>query len=120
VPDYILYIIIGFGTGIFSGLFGIGGGIIIVPALVFIAGFQQRMANGTSLAVFLLPVGLLGAMAYYKEGNVQPRTALLIAAGLFFGAFVGAKLNQRVPLPVLRRAFSLLLVFTAAKMWFQK
>ena len=87
---------------------------------VYFAAFPQRLANGTSLAVFLLPVGLLGAYAYYKEGNVQPRAALLMAAGLFIGAYVGARLNQKLPLPVLRRGFALLLVVTATRMWFQK
>ena len=120
MPDYAIFILIGLGAGTLAGLFGIGGGIIIVPALVFFAGFAQRVANGTSLAVFLLPVGALGAWAYYKEGNVKVVPALIMAAGLFIGSFIGAKLNHALPLPVIRRGFALLLVVTAARMWFAK
>jgi uncharacterized membrane protein YfcA len=120
VSQNIVFILIGLGAGTLAGLFGIGGGIIIVPALVFFAGFAQRVANGTSLAVFLLPVGALGAWAYYKEGNVRVGPALIMAAGLFVGAYIGARLNHAVPLPVLRRGFAILLVVTAARLWFTK
>ena len=116
----VIFILIGLGAGTLAGLFGIGGGIIIVPALIYFAAFPQRVANGTSLAVFLLPVGLLGAYHYYKEGNVRIGPALIMAGGLFLGSYIGARLNHVVPLLLLKRGFALLLVATAARMWFSK
>ena len=112
MPANLIFVLIGLGAGVLAGLFGIGGGIIIVPALVFFAGFAQRVANGTSLAVFLLPVGLLGAYHYYKEGHVRVVPALIMAGGLFLGSYIGAKLNTQLPIVALRRGFALLLVAT--------
>jgi uncharacterized membrane protein YfcA len=120
LPQDVIFVLIGLGAGVLAGLFGIGGGIIIVPALVFFAAFPQRVANGTSLAVFLLPVGLLGAYHYYKEGNVRVMPALIMAVGLFLGSYIGARLNTQLPIVMLRRGFALLLVATAARMWFTK
>jgi len=120
VPPNLLFVLIGLGAGVLAGLFGIGGGIIIVPALVFLAGFSQRIANGTSLAVFLLPVGALGAWTYYKEGNVKVLPALLMAVGLLAGSYLGAVLNHKLPVPVLRKGFAMLLAVTAVRMWITK
>ena len=120
MPQNLIFVLIGLSAGTLAGRFGIGGGIIIVPALIYFAGFQQRDANGTSLAVFLLPVGLLGAYTYYKAGQVRVVPALVMAAGLFFGSYMGARLNQHVPLLLLKRGFAVLLVATAARMWFSK
>jgi uncharacterized membrane protein YfcA len=120
VSQNLIFVLIGLGAGTLAGLFGIGGGIIIVPALIYFTGFTQRVANGTSLAVFLLPVGLLGAYHYYKEGNVRVAPAVLMAAGLFIGSYLGARLNHQLPLLLLKRGFALLLVATAARMWFSK
>ena len=98
-------------------MFGIGGGVLIVPALVLVAGFAPHAATGTSLAVFLLPIGALGAWSYYKAGNVRAVPALLIALGVFVGAYFGARLAQHVSPLVLRRAFALLLLGLAVRMW---
>jgi len=81
--------LIGLTAGVVSGLFGVGGAILIIPGLVLLAGLSQHTAQGTSLAALLLPVGLLGALQYYKRGEVNLPYAAIIAVGLFLGAFVG-------------------------------
>ena len=112
-----LYILIGLGAGVLSGLFGIGGGVVIVPALLFLANMTPLGATGTSLGALLLPVGALGAWEYYRTGNLDMRAALLLAVGLFFGAFFGAKLAQMVTPLVLKRAFAVFLVLVAIRVW---
>src|SRR2546430_4253698 len=87
-----LVAMIGLMAGVVSGLFGVGGAIVIIPGLVLVAKLPQHTANGTSLAALLLPVGLLGAWEYYRRGQVNVPYAAIIAAGLFFGALLGAKL----------------------------
>jgi len=114
----ILFVLIGLVAGILSGLLGIGGGVVIVPMLVLLTSMPILTATGTSLGSLLLPVGVLGAWAYYKNGHVDVRAALLVAAGLTIGAFFGARLAQTIPPTALRRAFSVLLVLIAARMWF--
>ena len=111
------FLIIGLGAGVLSGLFGIGGGIVIVPALLFFAKYQPQMATGTSLGALLLPVGALGAWQYWKAGDLEWRASLLIAVGLFFGAFVGARVAQQLPAPVLKKTFAVFLVLVAIQMW---
>lgn len=118
--DNLLFVAIGLGSGVLAGLFGIGGGIIIVPALIFIAKFAPQVATGTSLTVFLLPVGAAGAWAYYKEGNTRIIPAMLIGAGLLAGSYVGARLAQQMTPLMLRRGFAVLLVATAVRMWWGK
>ncbi|MGH7739973.1 MAG: sulfite exporter TauE/SafE family protein [bacterium] len=86
-----LYLFIGLTAGIASGLFGVGGGVLIVPALSLLAGFAQERAIGTSLAVLLPPVGLAAVLAYWKNDNVDWKAGFLIAFGLFIGAWLGAK-----------------------------
>ena len=114
----LVYFGIGLAAGIGSGVFGIGGGIIIVPMLVFFANFPQKMATGTSLGVFLLPVELLGALSYYRAGNVNVKASLLIAGGLFIGSFLGAQLSLGMGDAILKRGFAVLLVAVAARLWF--
>lgn len=111
------FLLIGLAAGVLSGLFGIGGGIVIVPALLFFAKFQPQMATGTSLGALLLPVGALGAWQYWKAGNLDFRASLLIAAGLFFGAFFGARIAQALPAPVLKKSFAIFLVLVAIQLW---
>ena len=115
-----LYILIGIGAGVLSGLFGIGGGVIIVPALLYVARMSQLTATGTSLGALLLPVGALGAWEYYRTGNVDVRAALAIAVGLFFGAFFGAKLAHVLTAVQLRRGFAVFLVLVAMRVWTSK
>src|SRR2546421_10495369 len=90
--------------GVVSGLFGVGGAIVIVPALVLLVKLPPHTASGTSLAALLLPVGLLGAIEYYRRGQVNVSYAIILAAGLFVGAFVGAHLAGGVSELALRRA----------------
>src|SRR2546421_9428162 len=94
---------IGLVAGVVSGLFGVGGAIVIIPGLVLVAKLPQHTANGTSLAALLLPVGLLGAWEYYRRGQVNVSYAAIIAVGLFFGALLGAKLAGTVSDAALRR-----------------
>src|SRR3954468_24339500 len=118
--DNMIFVAIGLGAGVLAGLFGIGGGVVIVPALILIARLPPQLATGTSLASLLLPVGALGAWAYYKEGHVRIVPALLIGLGLFFGAYVGARFAQQLSALALKRAFSIFLVLIAARMWFSR
>jgi uncharacterized membrane protein YfcA len=113
-----ILLLIGLGAGVLSGLFGIGGGVVIVPALIFIARMQPQSATGTSLAALLLPVGALGAWEYYKTGNLNLGAGLLVALGLFVGAGVGARLALQLSPAGMRRAFAVFLALIAVRMWF--
>jgi uncharacterized protein len=112
-----VFLAIGLVAGVLSGLFGIGGGILIIPALVFFANFHTKLAIGTSLGAMLLPVGLLGAWAYYQQGNVNIKGSLLVGLGLFLGAYLGAKLAQTIPGPTLQRMFAIFIVLMAIRLW---
>ena len=114
-----LFLAIGLAAGVLSGLFGIGGGILIIPALIFFADFHTKLAIGTSLGAMLLPVGLLGAYAYYQAGNLNPKGSLLIAVGLFFGAWVGARLAHAIPASILQRMFAVFIVLMAIRLWIE-
>ena len=112
-------LIIGVAAGILSGLFGIGGGLIIVPALVWL-GFTQHAASGTSLVALLLPVGLLGVYEYYQSGKIgmdHIKFGLLIAVGLFIGAYFGSKISISISGDLLRKGFAVLLGFMAIRLW---
>jgi hypothetical protein len=93
-----------------SGFFGIGGGVVIVPALVYLIGFTQHKAIGTSLAVLLPPVGVAAVVVYYRRGNVDLRVALVVAIGLLIGAWVGAHFANKISGPSLRLAFGIFVV----------
>ncbi|MBP7845198.1 MAG: sulfite exporter TauE/SafE family protein [Proteobacteria bacterium] len=117
----LIFLCIGLVAGVCSGLFGIGGGAIIVPALVFIVGMQQQQANATSLVALLLPVGILALWKYHKSGfmNVtHVKGGLLIALGLFFGALVGATLATKMDPTLLRKSFAVFLIVIALRMFF--
>lgn len=115
----LLFLLIGLAAGVMSGLFGIGGGIVIGPALILLAGFIPVMATGTSLAALILPVGLLGAFEYYKKGHINIVASLWIALGLFIGAWFGAKLAQNLSGPTLQRSFAVFLVIVAIRVWWK-
>lgn len=113
----LILLAIGFFAGILSGVFGIGGGLIIVPALILLAGMVPIVATGTSLAALLLPVGILGVWEYHKKENLDIQAALWIALGLVVGIWIGARLAQHLTPVQLKRAFSVFLVLVAARMW---
>jgi uncharacterized membrane protein YfcA len=114
----LIFLGIGLAAGVLSGVFGIGGGVVIVPSLIFLAGFVPITATGTSLAALLLPVGALGAWEYYKRGHLNIGAALWIALGLFLGVWFGARLAQNLTPVQLKRSFAIFLVIVAGKMWF--
>lgn len=107
MPAWLLFVIIGTLGGIAAGLFGVGGGIVIVPALIYWAGFSQHMATGTSLAVLLPPIGLAAALEYYRHGNVDVRAAVILAATMFLGSWLGAYFANHMEGPQLRLIFGL-------------
>jgi uncharacterized membrane protein YfcA len=111
------FLLIGLTAGVLSGLFGIGGGVVIVPALILLAKMQPHMAIGTSLGALLLPVGALGAITYYRSGNVDVRASLLLAGGVFVGALFGAVIAHGVAPLTLRRMFAVFLVAMAVRLW---
>jgi uncharacterized membrane protein YfcA len=106
----------GFVSGVVSGLFGIGGALILVPILVYIFHFTQQQAQGTSLMVLLPPIGLLAALQYYRAGFVDVRVAVLVAIGLFFGAWFGAYGAVRMSNLALQRAFGLFIILVGLNM----
>ena len=118
MKDVVLALTIGGFAGILGGLFGIGGGILIVPALIFVAGYSQQRAQGTSLVALIAPVGLLGLIEYYRRGDADLKVGSLIAVGFLFGALGGAKLAVQLDEIVLRRGFAALLVVVAAYLVF--
>jgi len=111
------YLIIGLVAGVLSGLFGIGGGVVIVPALILVAQMKPEAATGTSLAALLLPVGLLGAWRYYQHGFVEVIPAAWIAMGLAAGAWLGAYVALKLSAHDLQRAFAVFLVLVAVYLW---
>lgn len=114
----IICIVIGIVAGILGGMVGVGGGIIIVPALVFFLGFSQKMAQGTSLGILLLPVGLLGVIQFYKEGYVDMSVVLIISVGFFLGSYLGSKLALSLSQETVKKIFAILLIIVAIKMLF--
>ncbi len=112
-----LFIAIGLAAGVLAGMFGIGGGIVIGPALILFAKFQPQTATGTSLGALLLPVGALGAWEYYRRGHLNVAASLWIALGLVFGAWVGALVAQSLSGPHLQKAFAIFLVLIAIRVW---
>ena len=110
------YIILGLIAGTASGFLGIGGGTIIIPALVYLCGFSQHQAQGTTLAMMIPPIGLLAALSYYYSGNVNIKVAAILCAGFFIGGFLGAVAVKTIPDLTLRRIFGIFLAVVAVKM----
>ena len=111
-----LVALLGLVAGVVSGLFGVGGAVVIIPGLVLIAKLPQHTAHGTSLAALLLPVGLLGAMEYYKRGQVNIAFAAVVAVGLLIGAYFGARLAGTMSDVMLRKAFGVFLLLISVKL----
>ena len=114
------YLILGVLAGVLSGLIGIGGGILIVPVLVYMFGFSQHMAQGTTLALMIPPIGILAVLEYYRAGNVDVKVAALICLGFVIGGYVGAKIAIGVPDAVLKKIFGVILMLVSIRMVFWK
>ena len=114
----VILILIGIGAGVLSGLIGIGGGIIIVPALVYFLGFTQLGAQGTSLAMLMLPVGFLAVINFYKAGHINYPAVFMIAIGFIIGSYFGSKFALTLPQDTLKKIFAVLMIVIAFKMLF--
>jgi len=113
-----LLLLVGLLVGMLSGVVGIGGGILFVPALIWLLGMDQHKAQGTSLGALLAPVGILAFWEYYRKGNADLRVAMLLAAGFFIGGYFGAAGAQWIPDLWLRRVFAVTLILVGGKMLF--
>lgn len=116
----IAYVILGVTAGFLSGMLGIGGGLVLIPALVFIFGLTQLQAQGTTLALMIPPIGLLAAIRYYQSGNVKLGMAGFICLGFFVGGLLGANLVQNLPEPLIRKTFALFLLAVSLRMLLSK
>ena len=114
VPTVAAMLALGLAAGILSGMFGIGGGLVIVPVLVIGCGLTQKAATGTSLFALLMPVGLLGVIEYWRRREIRLDCGLLIALGLFGGAYVGARLTHQIPDRMLKRLYAAFLLVVAS------
>ena len=115
-----MMLLVGLLVGMLSGVVGIGGGILFVPALVWLAGMSQHKAQGTSLGALLLPVGLFAFMEYYRKGNADLKVALLLAVGFLIGGYFGAVGAQHIPDLWLRRIFAMTMIVVGGRMLFSR
>ncbi len=115
----LFYILLGLLAGVLSGLIGIGGGVIIVPSLIFWFGFSQQEAQGTTLGLLVPPIGILAAWTYYQQGYVNFKVAALICFGFVLGGLLGAKIAVDLPSEVLEKVFGIALLLIALKMIFR-
>jgi len=113
---YIILILIGLVAGFISGLIGIGGGVFIVPALVMLLGYSQKAAQGTSLGILLLPVGILAVYKYYQHGYVNPGSVLVMAGAFFVGGLLGSQLAMSWSDQLVKKAFAIILLIISLKM----
>jgi uncharacterized membrane protein YfcA len=116
IQTMLLLLLIGLFAGMLSGLIGLGGGIIIVPALVYILSFSQHQAQGTSLGVLLLPVGILAVMNYYNKGFVDIKVVAIISIAFVIGGWLGSKIALSLPQETIKKIFAIILIYTAIKM----
>ena len=120
MDSIILYVLLGATAGVFSGLLGIGGGIILVPMLVLLVGLTQQQAQGTTLILLTAPFGLLAALTYYQSGYADLKIAAILGIGFFFGAFLGAKIATNIPNVVLQKVFGVALLLVAVYLLLRK
>jgi uncharacterized membrane protein YfcA len=114
----LLLILVGLAAGILSGMIGVGGGIIIVPALVYVLGFTQLQAQGTSLGLLLLPVGILAVLNYYKSGNIDVKVVGIMCVAFVLGGWLGSKFSLSMPQETVKKIFAIIMVLVAGKMLF--
>ncbi len=120
IQTVLILAVIGILAGILSGFVGIGGGVVIVPALVFFLGLTQHQAQGTSLALMLPPIGALAVMNYYKTGNLNWKYALVIALFFVLGGYLGSKISLAIPAATVKKIFGVFMLFVALKLIFSK
>lgn len=118
VTQIIILVLIGIFSGMLSGMFGVGGGVLIVPALVFFMGMTQHEAQGTSIGLMLLPIGILAAYNYHKTGNLDVKYGLIIAASFVVGGYFGSKISLQIDQVTLKRLFGVLLMLVSFKLIF--
>lgn len=118
--NILLIIVIGFVAGILSGAVGIGGGIILVPALIYFLGYHQQLAQGTTLMMLAMPVVGLAVYKYYQQGNVNFKVALLLASGFILGGYIGAQIANKIPEQSLKKIFGFIMIVVALKMILDK
>lgn len=114
----LILLLIGLAAGFLSGLIGIGGGVLIVPALVLVAGFSQKLAQGTSLGILLLPVGILAVIQYYKQGYLNVNYVAIISIAFILGGFLGSKLALSLSDDKMKKIFAIIMMIIAVKMLF--
>ena len=112
----IILLLIGLAAGVLSGLVGVGGGIIVVPALVFALGFTQQQAQGTSLGLLLLPIGIFAVINYYKQGYIDIRVVIIMSIAFIIGAYLGSKFAVTLPEKTVKRIFAIVLFWAGVKM----
>jgi len=118
VQTIALLLLVGLLAGMLSGLVGLGGGVIIVPALVFVLGFSQHQATGTSLGILLLPAGIFAVINYYKRGYVDMNVVLLVFAGFLVGGYLGSRISVSLSEVMLKKIFGIVLLLIAGKVLF--
>lgn len=114
----LILLLVGIVAGMLGGLVGIGGGIIIVPSLIYFLHFTQKSAQGTSLGLLLLPMGILGVLEYYKQGHVDFKVVIVLAAGFLAGSYFGSRVALSLPQETVKKIFAILLMIIAIKMLF--
>lgn len=114
----IILLVIGLAAGLLSGMIGVGGGIVIVPALIYFLGMNQLQAQGTSLALMLPPIGIMAAYNYSKTGNLNWKFALIIAVAFVLGGYFGSKISLSIPQHIVKKIFGGVMLFVAIKMIF--
>jgi uncharacterized membrane protein YfcA len=118
IQMWIILILIGVASGMLSGLVGVGGGLVIVPALIIFLHFSQKMAQGTSLAILLLPVGILAVMEYYKHGEINIKVALIISLGFLVGGYFGSRIAIILSQETVKKIFAIFIIVIGIKMLF--
>jgi uncharacterized membrane protein YfcA len=116
----IIILLIGICAGFLSGSIGVGGGIIMVPAMVFFLGFSQHQAQGTSLALMVAPIGLISAMNYYQKGYVNIKVAMILVISFFIGSYFGSLMAVNIPAKVLKKVFAGFILLVSVKMLLDK
>lgn len=112
----IILLLIGLAAGFMSGMVGIGGGVVIVPMLVYFLAFDQKMAQGTTLFMFMFPIGILGVINYYKNGSIDIKTALVIMSSFVIGAYLGSKTALKFDQDTLKKIFGIFLALVSLKL----